>query len=266
MCLPSSSLRAYPHVVPSVGPVAGGTSHALPRRPLVCHFQASIGAYGSRKWRPKAGRCVLGPPADTERDKHHRFPGDIISHGVWLSSRFTLRSRDVEELLCARGIMVSHEAIRPWCRTCGQDDAHRLRRRRPQPGASASAADARSMGAMALTRSNNVSTVTCMALRALLLLRMWPTEHLLRGASAPGVRASALPSLVSSPPAARARRESSRAACRGAVAGGAHGAAYHSCTGVRMGAPVAFSSTTTTLAGAVVLALRPTTCTSVGPS
>ena len=93
----------------------------------------------------------------------------------WLSSRCTLSSRDVEELLCARGIMVSHEAIRQWCRTCGQDDANRLQRWRPQPGSSASAAYARSMGAMALTRSNNVSTVTCIAIRALLLLRMLPT-------------------------------------------------------------------------------------------
>ena len=32
------------------------------------------------------------------------------------------------------------------------------------------------------------------------------------------------------------------------------------------GSPLAFSSTTTNLAGSVVLALRPTTCTSVGPS
>ena len=31
---------------------------------------------------------------------------------------------------------------------------------------------------MALTRSNTVSTVTCMAIRALLLVRMVPTEHL----------------------------------------------------------------------------------------
>jgi putative transposase len=61
----------------------------------------------------------MTPPADTERDKNHRFPGAIISHGVWLSSRFTLRSRDVEELLCERGLMVAHEAIRPWWRTCG---------------------------------------------------------------------------------------------------------------------------------------------------
>jgi transposase-like protein len=48
----------------------------------------------------------MTPPADTERDKHHRFPGAIISYGVWLSSRFTLSCRDVEALLCARGIMV----------------------------------------------------------------------------------------------------------------------------------------------------------------
>ena len=40
---------------------------------------------------------------------------------------------------------------------------------------------------------------------------------------------------------------------------GAHGAVHHSFTGVRMGAPLPFSSTTTNLAGAVVLALRPTT-------
>ena len=40
---------------------------------------------------------------------------------------------------------------------------------------------------------------------------------------------------------------------------GAHGAEHHSFTGVRMGAPLAFSSTTTNLAGSVLLALRPTT-------
>src|SRR5438445_13702003 len=40
---------------------------------------------------------------------------------------------------------------------------------------------------------------------------------------------------------------------------GAHGAEHHSFTGVRMGAPLTFSSTTTNLAGSVLLALRPTT-------
>ena len=76
----------------------------------------------------------MPPPADTARYKHHRFPGDILRHGVWLYSRFTLSSRDVQELLLERGIDVSHEAIRTWCRKFGQDDANRLRRRRPQPG------------------------------------------------------------------------------------------------------------------------------------
>src|SRR5262252_93021 len=74
----------------------------------------------------------MTPPADPERYKNHRFPGEIISHGVWLYYRFPLSYRDVQELLFERGIDVSHEAIRQWCRKFGQDYAHRLRR--PQLG------------------------------------------------------------------------------------------------------------------------------------
>jgi transposase-like protein len=48
--------------------------------------------------------------------KNHSFPGEIISHGVWLYSRFTLSYRDVQELLFERGMTVSHEAVRQWCR------------------------------------------------------------------------------------------------------------------------------------------------------
>ena len=76
----------------------------------------------------------MTPPANTERYKNHRFPGEIISHGVWLYYRFTLSYRDVEELLFERGITVSHEAIRKWCRKFGQQYANQLRRRRPRPG------------------------------------------------------------------------------------------------------------------------------------
>ncbi len=76
----------------------------------------------------------MTPHADLERYKNHRFPAEIISHGVWLSYRFTLSYRDVEELLFERGITVSYEAVRPWCRKFGQDYANRLRHRRPQPG------------------------------------------------------------------------------------------------------------------------------------
>jgi putative transposase len=65
---------------------------------------------------------------------HHRFPAEIISHAVWLYFRFCLSYRDVEELLFARGIMVTYEAIRKWCRKFGQSYANELRHRRPRPG------------------------------------------------------------------------------------------------------------------------------------
>ena len=39
----------------------------------------------------------------------YRFPAEIISHAVWLYFRFPLGLRMVEELLAARGIIVSHE-------------------------------------------------------------------------------------------------------------------------------------------------------------
>jgi putative transposase len=65
---------------------------------------------------------------------HHRFPAEIISHGVWRYFRFCLSYRDVEELLFARGMIVTYEAIRKWCRTFGQAYANQRRRRRPRPG------------------------------------------------------------------------------------------------------------------------------------
>src|SRR5262249_10298490 len=76
----------------------------------------------------------MTPPADPERYKNHRFPGEIMSHGVWLSYRFPLSYRDVQELLCERGIAVTHEAIRQWCLKFGQAYAHQLKHRRAQPG------------------------------------------------------------------------------------------------------------------------------------
>ena len=78
-------------------------------------------------------RC-MNTPASGTRYKNYRFPAEIISHGVWLYYRFCLSDRDVEELLFVRGIIVSHEAIRKWCRKFGQQYANQLRRRRPRPG------------------------------------------------------------------------------------------------------------------------------------
>ena len=59
----------------------------------------------------------------------HRFPPEIISHAVWLYFRFPLSLRMVEEMLAARGILVSHETVRQWARKFGQDFANQIRRR-----------------------------------------------------------------------------------------------------------------------------------------
>jgi hypothetical protein len=41
----------------------------------------------------------MNTSTSTNPYKHHRFPAEIISHGVWLYYRFCLSYRDVEELL-----------------------------------------------------------------------------------------------------------------------------------------------------------------------
>jgi putative transposase len=57
-----------------------------------------------------------------------------MSHGVWLYDRFSLSDRDVEERMDERGVTVSYEAVRYWCRAFGQAYANQLRRHRPRPG------------------------------------------------------------------------------------------------------------------------------------
>ena len=64
----------------------------------------------------------------------HRFPPEVISHAVWLYFRFPLGLRMVEEMLAARGIIVSHETVRQWGRKFGQGFANEIRRRLPHPG------------------------------------------------------------------------------------------------------------------------------------
>jgi putative transposase len=53
---------------------------------------------------------------------------------VWLYHRFSLSLRDVQEMMMARGVIVSHETIHQWCRKFGQSFANGLRRRRARPG------------------------------------------------------------------------------------------------------------------------------------
>ncbi len=64
----------------------------------------------------------------------HRFPPEIISHAIWLYHRFCLSFRDVEDLLAERGIIVSYESIRQWCRKFGPAYARALKRRQGRLG------------------------------------------------------------------------------------------------------------------------------------
>ena len=48
---------------------------------------------------------------------------EVISPAVWLYHRFSLSFRDVEDLLAERGITVTYETIRQWCRTFGLEYA-----------------------------------------------------------------------------------------------------------------------------------------------
>ena len=78
--------------------------------------------------------CGMDTAIPASHYKNHRFPVEIISHAVWLYFRFCLSFRDAQELLFERGVVVTYEAIRKWCRKFGQPYANQLRRRRPQPG------------------------------------------------------------------------------------------------------------------------------------
>jgi putative transposase len=62
------------------------------------------------------------------------FPAEIIGYAVWLYHRFCLSFRDTEDLLAQRGIVVSYETIRQWCRRFGPAYARTLRRRRGPMG------------------------------------------------------------------------------------------------------------------------------------
>src|SRR4051812_30703819 len=95
------------------------------------HRQVSVRSL-ARRW--GAGyRAGMTPPS-TPSYAGHRFPPEVISHAVWLYFRFPLSLRMVEELLAARGIIVSHETVRQWGLKFGQGFANEIRRRLPRPG------------------------------------------------------------------------------------------------------------------------------------
>jgi putative transposase len=76
----------------------------------------------------------MNSPAAKSPYAGYRFPAEVISQAVWLYFRFPLGLRMVEEMLAARGIIVSHETVRRWALKFGQAFANRIRRRLPQAG------------------------------------------------------------------------------------------------------------------------------------
>jgi len=58
----------------------------------------------------------MNPSPAPNAYQRHRFPAEIISHCVWLYFRFCLSYRDVEELMAERGVILTYEAVRYWCR------------------------------------------------------------------------------------------------------------------------------------------------------
>jgi putative transposase len=76
----------------------------------------------------------MSSPAAKPPYAGHRFPAGVISHAVWLYFRFPLSLRMVEEMLAARGVVVSHETVRQWALKFGQEFANRIRRRLPCAG------------------------------------------------------------------------------------------------------------------------------------
>lgn len=65
--------------------------------------------------------------------KGHRFRPEIIAYAVWSYFRFPLSLRDVEDLLAARGVIVSYETVRKWVAKFGNQYASIIRRDRPVP-------------------------------------------------------------------------------------------------------------------------------------
>ena len=83
----------------------------------------------SSRWRSALMPPCLGHPPDprsTEATASRRRSTVV----VWLYYRFGVILRDVSELMLARGIAVSHEAIRLWTLRFGTEYARRLRRTR----------------------------------------------------------------------------------------------------------------------------------------
>ena len=84
-------------------------------------IDAALGhCHGNQVWPLAGDRRDWRHEAATRPHYRHRFPAEIISHAVWLYHVFSLSLRDVELLLAERGIVVSYETVRRWCKKFGE--------------------------------------------------------------------------------------------------------------------------------------------------
>ena len=70
-------------------------------------------------------------PTSMPRLKGFRLPREVISYAVWAYHRFALSTAEVEDLLAARGVLVSREAVRLWVNRFGRHFADCIKRDRP---------------------------------------------------------------------------------------------------------------------------------------
>jgi len=72
--------------------------------------------------------------SSSERYRRHRFPIEVVEHCVWLYFRFSLSYRNIEEMMAVRGVRVTYETVREWCRKFGALYAAQLRKSRSRIG------------------------------------------------------------------------------------------------------------------------------------
>jgi putative transposase len=98
-------------------------------------FPASGLARAGIRSHPAGSRAATLNVVSISRNTLNSSPSAaLISYGVWLYFRFPLSLRMVEEMLAARGISVTYEAIRQWGLRFGREFANRIRRRAPYGG------------------------------------------------------------------------------------------------------------------------------------
>ncbi|URK86105.1 IS6 family transposase (plasmid) [Rhizobium sp. RCAM05350] len=68
-------------------------------------------------------------PARDPLYRRNRFPAAVIAHAVWLYFRFPLSLRMVEDMLAARGVIVSYQTVRLWAEKFGRHFANDIRKR-----------------------------------------------------------------------------------------------------------------------------------------